>query len=237
MSRLPVLMYHNVSVTNSGSSGLTISLKRLEEQFAFLSRSGYTSFFPSELQGREHIPEKSIIITFDDVTENQLQAIPLLKQYNLKAAFFIPFHYIGKTDSWNKGGEEQIMTIEQLISIDSDVAEFGYHSYLHRPYAQLTDDDIYNDFKECNRIIAETGLKVYPSVAYPYGNYPKKEPAKAHFKQTLQQNGIAMGFKIGNRVNKFPFADNYEIQRLDIKGEDSLLKFRLKLRFGKLKLF
>ena len=46
-----------------------------------------------------------------------------------------------------------------------------------------------------------------------------------------------MAFRIGNRVNKFPFKNKYEIQRIDIKGQDSLLKFKLKLRFGKLKLF
>jgi hypothetical protein len=43
--------------------------------------------------------------------------------------------------------------------------------------------------------------------------------------------------RIGNQINKFPFKNPYEIMRIDIKGEDSLLKFKLKLRFGKLKLF
>jgi hypothetical protein len=36
-----------------------------------------------------------------------------------------------------------------------------------------------------------------------------------------------------NRINTFHLKGNYEIQRIDIQGEeDSLLKFKLKLRLG-----
>jgi peptidoglycan/xylan/chitin deacetylase (PgdA/CDA1 family) len=114
------------------------------------------------------------------------------------------------------------------------VVELAYHSYLHRHYARLTNDEINEDFAECRRVIAETGLKVYPALAYPYGNYPKKGEANTSFKKLLRDNGIKMAFRIGNRVNTFPFADMYEINRLDIKGHESLFKFKLKLRFGKL---
>jgi hypothetical protein len=48
---------------------------------------------------------------------------------------------------------------------------------------------------------------------------------------------MKFGLKIGNRPNTFPFKDNYEIKRIDIKGLDNLMVFRLKIKFGKLKLF
>jgi len=53
----------------------------------------------------------------------------------------------------------------------------------------------------------------------------------------LKANNIAYALRIGNRVNSFPLRHPYEVQRIDIKGEDSFLKFKLKLRLGKLKLF
>jgi hypothetical protein len=46
-----------------------------------------------------------------------------------------------------------------------------------------------------------------------------------------------MAFRIGNRVNRFPFKNKFEIQRIDIKGQDSLTTFKWKLRLGKLRLF
>ena len=240
MSKLPVLMYHNVCINKSESKGLHISTHQLENQLRYLVEKKYTSFHLSELEHAISIPKKSVVITFDDVTENQLlYAMPLLLKYNFKATFFIPFAFIGKTDLWNpslKSSPEKIMTIEQLISLDSSI-ELGLHSYNHQKYVTLSDAEITKDFEKCFEIIAKNNLKVYHAVAYPYGNFPKKEEKKESFFKVLKQNNINMGLRIGNKLNYFPLKNPYEIMRLDIKGEDSLLKFKLKLRFGKLKLF
>lgn len=232
MSRLPILMYHNVSELNNESKGLTISTEKLEEQFQYLTKKGYTSFHLSELENKTSIPKKSIVITFDDVTENQyLHALPLLQKYNLKATFYIPFFYIGKTDLWNNG-VEKIMTLRQIKDTDLDTIEFGFHSYMHGDYNALSDDEIKADFDACKKIIEENDLKVHPSVAYPYGSYPRKNPRNAHFKSQLEKNGIKYGLRIGNRPNTFPFKKNHEIQRIDIKGEESLSKFIYKINYN-----
>lgn len=237
MSKLPILMYHNVSMTRSDKRYLTISKDKLEEQFKYLSSNNYETFHFSELSKLNSLPSKSVVLTFDDVTENQLlYAVPLLQQYNLKATFFIPFEYIDKSDSWNEG-LEKIMGIDDLKQLNSNLIELGYHSYHHKKYNSLTEAEIFDDFKKCDQIIHANKLKVFPVLAYPYGNYPKKEPHKTNFKNILEKNNITFGLKIGNRPNNFPFKDPYEIKRIDIKGEENMLAFRLKLRFGKLKLF
>ena len=239
MSKLPILMYHNVSDNENLSKGLTISASKLENQFRYLTDHNYKSFHLSELEKRKEIPERSIVITFDDVTENQLlYAVPLLLKYNLKATFFIPFSYIGKTDQWNALGAdaEKIMTLEQLKNLDNSI-ELGYHSYKHYKYSDLTINQVDEDFSECFKIANENNLKVFNGVAYPYGNYPKHGIKNDKFISALKQNGIKMGLRIGNKVNSFPFKNPYKIKRIDIKGEDCLFKFKLKLRFGKFKLF
>lgn len=236
MARLSVLMYHNVCEDNKKSIGLTISVQKLEEQFKYLSQH-YHSLFVSELEDQKTLHGKTVVITFDDVTENQLlYAVPLLQKYNLKATFFVPFKYIGDSDSWNKG-TEKIMTIEQLKSLPENVIELGHHSYKHGRYSQMSNEEIHEDFNQSYKVIQESGLKVYPALAYPYGNYPKNNPDKGRFTAILKQNNIKMAFKIGNRPAIFPFKDNYQIKRIDIKGEDSLFIFKLKLKVGKLKLF
>jgi peptidoglycan/xylan/chitin deacetylase (PgdA/CDA1 family) len=241
MIYLPILMYHNVCQFESESNNLTISVKKLEKQFQYLKDNKYKTFHFAELAKMKSIPTKSIILTFDDVTENQfIYVLPLLEKFNLKASFFIPFQYIGKTDLSNKnpdGSEQKIMTIEQLKQLEKSQVELGYHSYGHKKYSELKDLEIQNDFLNCEEIIKNNNLKVYAALAYPYGNYPKEKTENKAFKKIITDNKMKFGLKIGNRPNVFPFKDNYEIKRIDIKGKDRLLVFRLKIKFGKLKLF
>ncbi|KFF05883.1 polysaccharide deacetylase family protein [Flavobacterium reichenbachii] len=241
MSKLPILMYHNVCQRESESNKLTISAENLEKQFQYLIDNDFKTLHFAALENLESVPEKSIVLTFDDVTENQLTyVVPLLEKFNLKASFFIPFHFIGKTDLWNNNSEDaeqKIMNIEQLKELPKALIELGYHSYEHKKYRLLTASEIENDFLKCEEFIKNNDLHVYRALAYPYGNYPKERDQKANFKNILVKNKIKFGLKIGNRPNTFPFKDNYEIKRIDIKGKDSLLVFRLKIKFGKLKLF
>jgi peptidoglycan/xylan/chitin deacetylase (PgdA/CDA1 family) len=237
VSKLPVLMYHNITPNNDLSLGLTLSASKFEEQLDFLNRNNYTSLFVSELEQMQSIAAKSVVVTFDDVTENQLlYALPLLKKHNIKATFFIPFSYIGKTDLWNNGSEK-IMTIEELKSLDSSIIELGHHSFYHRKYSDLSEQEIEDDFDKSFDIITKNNLNVYPSLAYPYGNFPKKRLKKDLFFTILEKKGIKMAFRIGNRVNIFPVKNKFEMQRIDIKGQDTLFKFKWKLKVGKLSLF
>lgn len=230
-------MYHNVTNDVSKVNSLTVLNTSLEDQFNYLVANNYKTFHFSELETMEKIPKKSIVLTFDDVTENQLiYAVPLLEKYNLKATFFIPFSYIAKTDEWNEG-TEKIMTIDQIKSLDSACVELGHHSYEHQKYATMSEEEIQNDFDLCFKCIKDEDLKIVNVLAYPYGNYPKDKIRKKEFQTKLSTNNITIGLKIGNRPNKFPFRDNYEVKRIDIKGSDSLFKFKIKLRVGKLKLF
>lgn len=241
MSKLSILMYHNVCLSENESNKLAISVRNLEKQFQFLKDNNYKTFHFAELEKMHFIPKKSIVLTFDDVTENQFTyAVPLLERFNLKASFFVPFAYIGKLDLWNENSKfsaEKIMTIEQLKLLNSDKIELGYHSYEHRKYSSLLPIEVEKDFLKCEEVIKNNNLKISPVLAYPYGNYPRERQNKIKFKNIIVENGIKFGLKIGNRPNRFPFKDKFEVKRISIEGQDSLLVFRLKIIFGKLRLF
>lgn len=234
MSHLPILMYHNICKQEENSNDLTISTEKLETQLRFLKLKGYQTYHLSELELLDKLAAKAVVLTFDDVTVNQLKyALPLLEKYQMKATFFIPFKYLGKVDSWNAGGEESIMSLEQIKGLPANI-ELGFHSYEHRRFADLSEAEIKVDFERCMEVVKNNQLAVYPAIAYPYGNFPKKEPKRSAFFKLMHQNGMKMGFRIGNKINSFPFTESYEINRLDVKGGESLFKFKLKLRFGKL---
>ena len=240
MARLPILMYHTICNHSSNSKGLTLSYDKLEAQFKYIVAQGYTSLHFKDIEKFRHtddFPEKPIIITFDDVYVNQYElAYPLLKKYNLKACFYAPFSFVGGTDVWNNG-TEKLMSVSQLKDLHPAVIELGLHSFAHRPYSSLSLESIQEDFKKCHDFVSKHNLNISNVLAYPYGNFPRKEPKKTQFFEELKKQNIAYGLRIGNRLNKLPLKNNYELNRLDIKGEDSLFKFRMKLKLGKLSLF
>lgn len=233
MSKLPILMYHNITNQVSKADKFTLHIDLLDKQFAYLVKNGYQTHFLQDLQKTKKLVGKNVVLTFDDVTKNQLDfAIPLLRKYQLKATFFIPFAYVGKTDEWNEG-LEPIMTVEELKQIEADF-EFGFHSFSHRKYGELTAAEIDEDFQLCSQFIQKHQLTVNHLLAYPFGNFPKSVNENKIFIEKLKKYKITYGLRIGNRINEFPFKNPFEINRLDIKGNESFFKFKWKLKFGKL---
>jgi peptidoglycan/xylan/chitin deacetylase (PgdA/CDA1 family) len=117
--------------------------------------------------------------------------------------------------------------------MDEATIELGLHSFSHKKYDELSEAAIDEDFEKCKAFILQHQLNIRNVLAYPYGKFPRQNPAQNVFFNLLVKHQVAYGLRIGNRVNKFPFKDNYQVQRLDIKGEDSLKKFKIKLRHGK----
>jgi peptidoglycan/xylan/chitin deacetylase (PgdA/CDA1 family) len=226
-------MYHDVSLDKS--EALTISVEKLEEQFAYLANKGYKTYHFKELMDLQKLPsKKSIVITFDDGYVSQMElTIPLLEKYNLKATFFVPLSYLGKTDEWFTSSVA-IMTAEQLHSLNPKTVELAFHSYYHKKYDELSEAEIDEDTRLCFESVSENRFPFVAALAYPYGKYPRETSAKKKFVRQLQKNKFKYGVRIGNRLNKFPFQEPFEIQRIDVKGEFSLNKFKRKIKFGKI---
>ncbi len=226
-------MYHKISATES--KGLTIASEDLEEQFRFLADKGYHTYHFSELSQFQRLPKKkNIVITFDDGYVSQLEfAVPLLKKYSLKATFFIPLKYMGAADQWNEN-TAPIMDAETLKALDPRVIELAYHSYAHQKYNELSPAQIEADTQKAFATASAHALPLGPYLAYPFGKYPRKNPKKSQFFQQLENHQFTYALRIGNRLNAFPFRDPFEIQRIDVKGEWDLKKFRRKIKFGKL---
>jgi hypothetical protein len=57
------------------------------------------------------------------------------------------------------------------------------------------------------------------------------------FFELLNEYGIKYALRIGNRINVFPLKNKYVVQRIDIRGIDSMDDFKKKVVFGRKKLF
>ena len=130
-TQVPILMYHHLSedVTNSEM----VSPEQFEAQIRALSEAGYTGVSFDELQAYvlrgEPLPEKPVVITFDDgYRSNYTLAYPILQKYGMKATIFaigVSFgtdHYkdTDYTITPHFGADEAAeMTASGLISIQS----------------------------------------------------------------------------------------------------------------------
>lgn len=229
-NRLPILMYHQIK--KESDDELTVSVKNLEEQFHHLTKNGYTTLFFKDLN-QNKLPKKSIIITFDDGYDNNREFLePLLKKYGLKATIFIPTNFIEQ--GYN---EHQMMTFEQIRNLDNNFISIGLHSHAHKNFREISVAEAEQDLKTNMQILERENIKYERVFAYPYGKVPKDSDKKRQLFEALKKLNIKYALRIGNKINYFPSRSPYEFCRIDVRGTDSLGKFKLKLLFGRTKLF
>jgi peptidoglycan/xylan/chitin deacetylase (PgdA/CDA1 family) len=234
---LPVLLYHKMSLSSEDS--LTIRPETFERHLLFLHKNGYhTISFEQLLAFRENgspLPRKPVMITFDDgYVNNGELAYPLLKKHGCTAVFFIPSAGIGKTSAWDANAEA-LMSAQQLKNLDPAVVELGLHSGCHGNYKHLSPELIDADLRANISAMKTMGIPFVPGFAYPYGGRPKDRAIYNGMIGSFSNAGIKLAFRIGNRVNRLPLKNPFEVKRISIRGTDSLWTFRTKLTKGRVK--
>jgi peptidoglycan/xylan/chitin deacetylase (PgdA/CDA1 family) len=234
---LPVLLYHKVSLTHE--DGLTIKPAALEKQLQYLRSRGYQTVSVREVlafqENRTPLPKKPVMISFDDGFVNNLElACPLLRKHQCKAVFFIPSSGIGKTNFWDNTGEH-LMSTEQLKSLDQGLFEIALHSFDHKNYKHMTPEEIKTDITRSMEVFTQNGIGFVPGFAYPYGGRPKDKTVYAAMIKAFSDAGIGLAFRIGNKVNKLPLKNPFEVRRISIRGTDSMWTFRTKIAKGRVK--
>lgn len=129
-ANVAVLMYHKISNDPKETPDHTLThLARFEEQMKYLKDNGYTTVdlydLKAYMERRISLPEKSVVLTFDDGWKSVLNAVPILKKYKFKATFFIVLEYID-------GSYPAFLTWPELAEIASHQDfDFGCHSSTH----------------------------------------------------------------------------------------------------------
>lgn len=132
------LMYHQVLKDESRAGKYIITPNELESDLAYLSENGYVSVLPSQLvkireQGGR-LPEKTVVITFDDGYETGLYyVLPLLKKYGMKAVINVVGSYTDEYSRINEEGKHlsyAYLTWNEIKKLsDSGYVEIGNHTY------------------------------------------------------------------------------------------------------------
>ncbi len=131
---LAVIMYHSISPNNVGE--YIISPEIFENDLQHLKQNGYTSVLPSQLaefvNGKIQLPQKCVMLTFDDGCYNNLfYALPLLEKYNFSATVSI----VGEYTDINANADPHCAAYSYLTWNDindllkSDRIEIANHTY------------------------------------------------------------------------------------------------------------
>lgn len=134
--QLPILVYHHMSTDSRYWSDYVVPPETLEGDLKYLKEHGYQSVSAEQLQewclGEAKLPEKPVMITFDDGQLSFLEyAVPLLEKYAMCAVMSIVGKY---ADIYTETVDENIlyahMSWPKIIEIDDlPFVELGAHTY------------------------------------------------------------------------------------------------------------
>lgn len=179
--RIPILIYHYVEYVKDKGDKIRQSLNiepwAFEKQIVTLKDDGYTFMFPSQipyiLGGKELIPQKPIILTFDDgYGDFYTDVFPILKKYNVKAVAYIVPNFINNRNS---------MTMDQLKEISqSPLVEIGAHTMDHMWLRGVKKETVTYQVVQSKKWLDEKlGISV-KSFAYPYGAFDEQTALIVH---------------------------------------------------------
>ena len=199
-TKLYILMYHDfVEGDGADCNDWTLHISRFREDLQWLSDHGYTAVLPSQLAAGEPLPQRAVMITFDDGYEsNYTLALPVLREFNAGAVISLIVNHIDRQEAgWLTWDMCREMAQTGLV-------EFGSHTYeAHAGVGILRKDGerreayearIFPDIeKSVSMIQSEVGNEVI-FFAYPHGTTDKwaSDFLEDHFSVTVTtQHGLA----------------------------------------------
>ncbi len=177
--RVPILVYHSVMPHHPGQTSeqrvLDVDDSVFVAQMRYLVDGGYhvvsLDALVDALEGRNTLPRRSVVITFDDGWENQYRhAFPILRRFGVTATFFVFTSPIGKDDL--------VMTWPQLRELQDAGMTIGSHTRTH-PVLPSYHRSLHNEVAMSRADIARHLGRAPDFFAYPFGEWDAESAASA----------------------------------------------------------
>jgi peptidoglycan/xylan/chitin deacetylase (PgdA/CDA1 family) len=212
-------MYHSISVPPKGASlgELFLPTANFKEQMAYLSDQGYEAVTLDQLwsawQGKGPLPEKPIVLSFDDGYETQYaHAAPVLKELGWPGVLNLKLLSLAQ-------GEMTATMVKKMIG---DGWEVDSHTINHLDVSTLSGPQLQHEVGDSRTMLQkEFGIPVN-FFCYPAGKF---DPASI---AAVKAAGY-LGATTVNPGDASPDANPYELPRVRIDGSDSIDVFKQKL--------
>lgn len=164
----PILLYHHIALKRPQNS-YYVSPVIFDEQMKWLKDNDYhvislDQFYEAAI-GKEKIPSKPVVLTFDDGYQDQYDnALPILEKYSYPATFYV------KINNINKGG----MTWAELKNLQKAGHIIGSHSVNHKNMMDMPTDELKYELEESKYILELNLGTEIKHFCYPGGAYSTK---------------------------------------------------------------
>lgn len=225
LSRVPILMYHEISESSETNSRLSVSPTAFAEQLSYLYNAGFKTIAAGALSAMlvgdyRDLPSRTVVLTFDDGYEDfYTRAMPLLDQYGFTATVFV-------TTGWVQDAGTQLarkrpgrmLSWSQVIEATLAGIEVGAHSHQHPQLDQLPAKLLQKELS-CSKELLEDKLGIsVPGLAYPYGY------SNARVRRAAREAGHRYGCTVRNMLVG-PTSDPFALPRLTIRRSTTMPVF------------
>ncbi len=165
---IPVLVYHHVRTQEGWAKStwswkMTVTPQTFEKQMQWLVDKNYTTITLDEavaaIRGETWLPEKPVVITFDDNNLSQYDvALPIMEKHGQKAVFYLIAKYLDSANMVNR---------ERALELQNKGHEIASHTMTHRALPGLNDADLTWELEESKRVLEELTGRPVNHIAYP----------------------------------------------------------------------
>ena len=164
----PILEYHMVTENpHPDAKPYVVPPEDFAEQLDYLAKEGYTTITPQDYararKGKQQLPEKPIILSFDDGYEDNWRVVlPMLEERGMRAVFYMVTNSIGKPG---------YLTWDNLFDMERRGMEIGSHTANHLPLTTLSPEKQREELRLSKLMLEWKGMKTIYSFSYPNGSY------------------------------------------------------------------
>ena len=205
---VPVLNYHRI---DSGiRHSLVVPPEEFKKQMQYLHNEGYHSITLDELydyvtKGTE-LPDKPVLITFDDgYIDNYQHAMPILKEYNMKATLFMISGSVG---------ENRFVALEQLKEMQANGIDIQSHTVNHKDLRHMSLQQARDELVSSKAVLEDSMKHPVRYIAYP-GGFTNKD-----IDTIAEESGYRMAFNV-KAGNVQPGQDLFNLPRQAVFFNDT----------------
>lgn len=168
-----VLMYHSISPGGlAPDSRWAVSERNFREQLRLLSSEGWNTVCVRDLEQREALVPKSVVITFDDgFADNFDNSLQHLQTFGFKATWFVVSGDVGEVSRWqdHDAPHRLMLTETQLREMVAAGMEIGSHTRTHARLTELDQRAMDNEVSGSRLDLEDMLDQPVTSFTYPYG--------------------------------------------------------------------
>jgi peptidoglycan/xylan/chitin deacetylase (PgdA/CDA1 family) len=175
-SGVPILLYHAVTAgPGRHIAPFAVSPDEFRRQLDVLTEGGYRSLtfgelLREELAGTTGVPERRVVITFDDGYGDFADAaLPALRERSLACSLFLTTGWLEGGGSRAPGPTDPMLSWSQLPELEEAGVELGAHSHSHPQMDTLDGAALRDELVRPRELLENVLGRPVDLFAYPHG--------------------------------------------------------------------